>query len=345
MVRRAAILALSLSLGGCFAVNDPEAHLPDPLAAEDFCVTFAQVLCDAVSGCCDLYEFELSTCVERVGLSCTDSLSGVVTDPRTGYDAEEAAIQLTIGAQLASTCDPEFFAWYQRRDRLLSFAQGSVDPGGSCDPLGTEQATDLESARFYSCRELGICTADSFSGPWACERPAAMGEPCLPRGAGCQVGLSCLEGTCGPRSPLGGPCFIDADCESYVCFEALSRDGGAAGVCADAETGYCQLLDGCDYSRIGYLPAGAGPFELGGSCDELVVCADTMELADALAGTGRFRCEATTGAICSGTPARCVYENAGMGLGTIDLTEIGLGCMITALPGAPEVWCVDGMML
>ena len=51
-MRRSLAALLALAVGGCSLVNPPSDHLPEPVAAEDFCAEYASIMCDGVLTCC-----------------------------------------------------------------------------------------------------------------------------------------------------------------------------------------------------------------------------------------------------------------------------------------------------
>ena len=222
---RAALLLLPLALG-CSALNSPDMHVPAPVEAAEFCVQYAEIICDAVIDCCSTSTEDRSMCLDLVGVLCANGFGPSFSDQRTGYDAQEAAVQLASGRQRADACDVSLFGWVTRTDGVMSVMRGTVPANGSCDPLFPEVWSPPESAvvdvpRFYSCDEGLACTVTSLSPvAWGCQPVGGMGDSCIGF-ADCEVELACqavgAAGQCLARSPAGAACTVGTQCQSYLC--------------------------------------------------------------------------------------------------------------------------------
>lgn len=243
---RIALLLLPLALG-CSALNSPDMHVPAPVEAAEFCVLYAEIICDAVIDCCSTSAVDRPSCLDLMGVFCSNAFGPSFSDQRTGYDAQEAAVQLAIGRQRADACDVNMIAWYSRTDGVASVMRGTVAEAGSCDPLFTEvwdppESRVVDVPRFYSCDEGLACTITS-SAPlrWGCRPLGAMGDSCIGL-ADCQVELGCQavgpSGQCQARSPAGAACTIGPQCESYLC------RGDRCQPNETADQVFCGLLDG-----------------------------------------------------------------------------------------------------
>ena len=240
---RAALLLVPLALG-CSALNSPDMHVPAPVEAAEFCVQYAEIICDAAIDCCSTPMVDRTACLDLVGVLCTNLFGPSFSDQRTGYDAQEAAVQLAIGRQLADVCDVNLIGWYSRTDGIVSVMRGTVPATGSCDPLFPEVWTPPESivvdiARFFSCDSGLACTITSdMPMAWGCQPVGGLGDSCLGF-ADCEVELACVgdAGQCQPRSPDGAACTSGARCESYLC------RGGQCQPNDTAEQVFCSFFD------------------------------------------------------------------------------------------------------
>ncbi len=224
MTRALIGLLAGLSLA-CSAVNDPEAHLPEPLDATQFCEAYANVVCDGVIDCCDAAgSISRAACVAQAGVLCTERLGPLISDPRSGYDDAEAGLQLARGRLLARRCDVTFNRWLARRDGLMAIFTGSVDRGGSCGPIVPEDFTtvpiQIDAPRFVSCGTELACRADVTFTEWNCLAPAGVGDACTL--GDCETGLTCWPTSgatyeCIARLPDGAACWGPGNCESYDC--------------------------------------------------------------------------------------------------------------------------------
>ncbi len=245
---RARLAALAGLLAGCSLVNAPDDHLPAPVAADDFCATYASIVCDGVLGCCPAAAgTPRDDCTEILGAYCAMSLASVISDARTGYDAEEAGFQLAYARDLVNRCDPAIAAWQNRLDGLAGALRGTVPEGELCNPIFTESFEErrLDTPRFYSCVDDLACRPTTSITEWRCLARGAIGANCVGLGD-CQEGLTCAlvsdtEARCSARFTDGTSCVADSQCESYACAACV----GDACTCAPDETSeqvYCALL-------------------------------------------------------------------------------------------------------
>lgn len=320
---------------GCFAVNDPERHLPQEVAAADFCPRFAEIYCESALDCCAPVAGnppeDIQNCYDRFTGFCNEGLAPLINDPRTGYDGAEAARSLSFGFSLADRCDPEFFRWLGDPDGLLSFP-GTVEAGGECDPRAGEDPSDTQSARFFSCVDGLACIRGADS--WTCSERIAEGELCESFGA-CAEGLYCGfdadsgENRCEPREADGAPCYGDAGCASGVCQGVQLAIAEPTGRCVPSEQTYCDERDGC--GNVAFF-GDAGPLFEGFACDAALVCA-TPAIADTLRARSWY-CQANPpgGENCPGTPFICFYDDNGalpvVGPGMLDFATVRELCEI-----------------
>lgn len=254
-MRRA--LPLAAALAGCTFVNPPSDHVAAPIAAEDFCASFAELYCDSVLTCCPPAAAATSRaeCIPVLSTYCATSFAPLLNDARTGYDPAEAGYQLAYARELASRCDPAIAPWQSRFDGLVAMLFGTVAEGELCNPTFPERpdTREYDVARFYSCTgDLGCRPATSIE-EWRCLARGDRGAPCVGL-ADCADGLTCVpvsdvRAECRDRLSDGMPCTIDSQCESYECGCTV---GGfecdcATGACScrpddTAEQVYCGLL-------------------------------------------------------------------------------------------------------
>ncbi|MCB9598254.1 MAG: hypothetical protein H6719_36410 [Sandaracinaceae bacterium] len=247
-MRRAAILLAVGALAGCSAVNPPSDHVAEPVAADDFCATYAAVLCEGVLDCCPAAAgMSLESCTDLVGPICAMSLSTLVGDQRTGYDADEAGYQLNVARNLTATCDPGIVAWQARLDGLVSILRGTVPEAELCTPAFPESFPDgrVDFPRFYSCEGDLACRVTGSVMEWRCLDRGELGAACVGLND-CAVGLLCQPVSdtryqCGERLPNGASCTSSGQCQSYRCGECVA----GACTCQPADTAeqvYCSLF-------------------------------------------------------------------------------------------------------
>lgn len=332
------ICALALLVSGCFAVNDPERHLPDALEPSELCPRLAEVYCEGGRDCCPpsggFTDEQIQLCVDGVTTFCNESLSPIVNDPRSGFDGSDAARRMTEGLALAESCDPAFYTWFSDRDGLRG-VPGTLGRGDDCSPRAGEVPNDSTSARFYACTDGLACVETERAGEWECADPLPEGARCVVASPTCQRGLYCsLEETCEPLAEAGEPCFGDFACESNVCAGVQVSEMLATGRCAPAEQTYCVDRNGC--GNVAFT-RDAGPLIAGYSCESAVVCT-SMAQANQLRSLGWF-CQTADPMDCGTRDFVCVYDDDGAapvlgGPGELDAEEAlelcNVGRIVTA---------------
>lgn len=247
MRRNQSCLVLLVAFGfGCSALNPPEDHLAPPLPAEDFCEVLTTATCRGALDCCSRPDgFTFEECAAVVGLTCTNNLSPIVSDPRSGYSAVEAGVQLNRLRALTERCDPSLNAIFNDPNELISLLTGSVEVGGLCNAIIPENFDEgrLDLPRFYSCRGAASCVPMA-SGEWRCQPAVGEGERCFGFGS-CEAPLACIEvsdsrSECQARLGDDSACSADDQCESLDC-------GCAGGTCRcrpddTVDQVYCNLL-------------------------------------------------------------------------------------------------------
>lgn len=226
-----------------------------PVSADDFCAELAEIACDAEEKCCDGESkpsslgdgggwpgqdsgsagSQASTCVTTQIASCRGSIGDLVTDPRTGYDANAG------GTFVAKLKDASEGCWQKPvayTDATAIF-RGTGEIGANCTPEDGSQAAIRASA--LSCKSGSSCRlylkADG-SALGVCEERAD--ESCS-HAFDCASGKYCdlpaewkpgVWGECHPLRTEGWSCKSDLECQSQHC--------DAAGQCAKAnERLYC----------------------------------------------------------------------------------------------------------
>lgn len=239
-MRACTSLVSALVLSGCFAVNDPSMHEPEPVDATEFCSVFAEVFCAALDcGSCVPPEGEpdplRDRCTDGFMDFCQRDFGPLLADTRAGYDEVEMGEQLARGRRAVQECDGRFWQWVNGPDGLISGFVGTARPGDTCNP-----ASPGSEAHFFYCAGSRVCMPGTSS--WRCENRVGEGEPCL-RGQ-CARDLTCegpvrMQGTCGTtRGAPGAPCDEHTDCISASCDNV--REGGN---CLDVDATYCGLRE------------------------------------------------------------------------------------------------------
>lgn len=346
-MRRLAFL-IPLVLSGCFAVNDPSAHEPVPVAPDEFCTVFSELFCSSIE-CGDCGpglggESQQEACLTGFNNFCRQSYGELLVDPRTGYDSTEMAVQLATGRRLVSMCGSEFWEWASRPDGLLSGFTGTVPTGGSCDPQFVETARRLDTPRFLSCEGTDVCL-EAATG-WRCQTRLPVGSECY---AGqCEAHLTCVghnaedptqTGICGTtRVGAGEPCNEESDCESFSCDLAINT-----GRCNDQALSYCSIRDmSCDQRRFVFGSNDSGPIADQGVCETLVACLTTEQAMEA---PFVFDCREvldpapaeSVDLFCNGFEQVCVAAP-----GQLDEVQAAQICLSTVSSTPPLYYCGPG---
>jgi len=248
-LRRGLVVALLLT--GCSLVNAPSDHAAAPVEADEFCEQLTSILCDGVIGCCGAATgFPRDDCVTRLNPFCTSTYGPLISDGRTGYDAEEAGYRLARLLQMTRECSTEIAAELSSEDGLFALLTGTVGQGGTCNPTIMErpEMDVFDSPRFLSCIGTLQCSFVADTSDWRCLPPVANGAPCS-ASALCEPGSICVaisdtEARCMDRFADGAPCASSAACGSYVC-GACDTAGNNCTCRPDdtAEQVYCALLN------------------------------------------------------------------------------------------------------
>jgi hypothetical protein len=133
-------------------------------------------------------------------------------------------------------------------------ASGTDTWCGVCQP----RAAVGQSCLSASCQYGLVCLA---AGGSTCAQPVAQGGPCDTRDQ-CVLPLTCAQGTCSPRAPIGESCAAGLDCalgaycerDSGLC-AALSY-GAAGDPCEEGAGRLCSAGTGCRDSAGTPSPSG-----------------------------------------------------------------------------------------
>lgn len=230
----APLLALALAplASSCLLAEPPSAHMTPPVAADDMCTRYAQLVCDGFDHCCDDAAIRSmapsrDACVTMVVGGCTSgsfNLSMLVHDPRTGYDPAAAGQVLGIYGDYVDACDPSVVEWSTRRDGFESALTGTVANGQPCldgNPLS-------EYPAFLSCEDFSQACILTGLTTGNCTARHGAGQSCV-LDFDCQDDLFCMGGMCRARLPNGGSCGpLDGSgtqqhraCQSSFCYHGL----------------------------------------------------------------------------------------------------------------------------
>lgn len=171
-----------------------------------------------------------STCEAALLAECEGNLEALTTNPVTGYDSEEAGVQIETLRQLAMLCDPAVSEWRVSQLGLFAVLQGTTTSGGDCSASELPSGEDgLWSAWLASCQRPDTCRISSITASPAnvtgtCGSLAAFGEACY-ISRECASGLTCFPpdnyvgggGTCLTPRTAGSNCVYDQNCASFNC--------------------------------------------------------------------------------------------------------------------------------
>lgn len=226
-------IASGAALGaGCTLLHAPSDH-SDPIETTELCPELARISCDARERCCPPDAITHQQCVDLTETYCARAYGTLASDPRTGYDALQAARALHELEARAASCSLDLIEWYNGREGLRSLLTGTIPGGESCTPRPIGMELDIPA--WYACAEPSQTCAIAVGG-FLCQAPTAAGGPCYLTPE-CTDGLFCTydgstgstPGRCEARRPDGTPCTSDDQCASLIC-------SMAAGTCVERTT-------------------------------------------------------------------------------------------------------------
>ncbi|MCC6875840.1 MAG: hypothetical protein IT378_16150 [Sandaracinaceae bacterium] len=226
------MLTSVLAVAGCSVVHDPGMHQAPPLPPSSVCTEFAQVICDAKARCCPTGSDAL--CRGLTIAACDAALSATIQAPENGYDPAAGGRQLNYLAQLAATCDPEYFAHLRTPQGVFQMFRGTAAGGGSCtDGGGTVQP--------FACLDDNQACLPTLTGSYLCGDLVGVEQPCVGSFT-CIEGLYCesrpIAGdACVPRLAPGSACTLDDQCEALACVGNACLDPADSAEVAQA---YCN---------------------------------------------------------------------------------------------------------
>jgi hypothetical protein len=310
------------------------------LAPTTTCGTYADAYCAKHQSCTNGVSItrdwgDMSTCVARVTLTCTDSLGA------TGTGQTAALVeQCTAGLPSYSCAD---------------FLDNNLP--ATCNPTGPGAAGS--ACTFNAQCASGFCANDRYGTCGTCAAPPAPGDSCATSNCGHGQGCYWNDGVtnlCEPYLPAGSACgaYGNPACAADLTCQGASSTTGRGGTCAPAVAtlgGACGSVDvpvGCDSTMglwctdhacvsvtfagdgmpCGYI--GSGVTECRGGA-----CYSSAGPYFSYAGprTGTCRAYASDGAACDTSvgpgclsPARCVTSGATAGVCTVPVAAVSAAC-------------------
>lgn len=183
-----------------------------PATVHDAIADFAAIQCQAEFRCCTMQQAMMKSGVAGAGqcaMAITAQQNQFAAAVQTGidkgvyrYDAGQAQICLdSISGALADCNAPAYQIDFLANPFCANVIQGSIQPGGNCDPANYGGG----------CAPGSYCTASH-----ACKLYAQNGQDCT--ATLCTVGLACLPtGQCGQPLADNSPCQAPAQCKSGIC--------------------------------------------------------------------------------------------------------------------------------
>jgi len=229
--------------GGSNGGSGTTADAGDNPAPGALCKRVAQIQCQGEAACCSSPGRTESACETAQLAVCAQTLSldAVAMDSVTGFDQTTSNAAIAQFDQLAKSCDTSIAAFGISTTGLRGIAQGTVDPGGTCNPAKTG-ATPVAAtaAALVSCKDpsTNACLPAASGMDWKCQPRADAGGACF-TDANCKDGLYCdnpmymLTGAkCAARKATGADCTAGNECTSLGC---------KSGKCVDQtkDTAYC----------------------------------------------------------------------------------------------------------
>ena len=286
------------------------------------CGAYAEAYCEKQQACAGAGRItanwgDLSTCITRETLACTDGLDA----PHTGQS--EDLVQQCTSALPGVSCD----------DFLTSNLSSPCGPSGPLD-IGAPCTVAAQCATGY-CSDVRYGTCGT------CAAPPEAGSSCAT--SSCARGLDCVWNThvmhvCEAYVPSGSVCgaFQDPPCLPSVACAGASTTTGASGTCQPPVTtagdpcGSANAHLNCDSNR--------GLWCLNEACIEVAYAADGMPCG--YVGDGVVECAAGTCYSSAGP----TFSYAGPRTGTCKAFAMdGAACDTAAGPGCMSpARCVTG---
>lgn len=255
LFRASCLIGITIVSSACADAHDvdaqPEQHdhagsgaatLSAPVQTAGLCTRLASALCQAEQRCCNMPGRSLDACKSARQSECDQSshLDSVAMSPLTGFDAAAAdSVFNQLDVKLAS-CDADVLRWSTSQAGLRSLFKGSVESGESCKPAQLLEAdTTQQAVALLSCLDAPqtACMPVSLLGDWTCTRKSPSGGSCLTddnceASAYCATDADAVFGACAQRLALGAACSGATACESFNC---------SAGTCRppDAQAAFC----------------------------------------------------------------------------------------------------------
>lgn len=247
---RSYVLAVAVTVAGCSGSG--------PVALEDFCARYAEILCDAAERCDCLSAAEAAYCPTFLAGECEDDVVTPVDSGRRGYDEVAAGECLDSFSSVVRDCSAEGDSLSDACDRMLV---GLIPEGQGCE--GDDECQPGLECHDSACTEMPgagetclqtlYCAEDLFcADDGRCEAPRGSGRPCPEGDEACGDDLYCdsVTSTCQPPLSVGESCAAD----SWACGEGLycpetsqlcTKLPGAGGDC-EPSSGECAAGLYCD---------------------------------------------------------------------------------------------------
>jgi hypothetical protein len=214
------------------------------VVAGSLCARISAIQCAGEAHCCSAPARTVSTCETTLRTACTNQLylDTLAANPVTGFDSGTTATILDELESRSSQCDTGIAAWGVSPQGLRGILKGTIAPGASCKPPGTN-LTDkpVLAAALASCTGLDTtaCLPKALFSEWPCAPKNPVGSSCV-TDDNCQPDMYCSNpsmnflGKCAQRLALGSACKVGGtECSSLYC---------RAGQCVppSVDTAYCS---------------------------------------------------------------------------------------------------------
>lgn len=210
------------------------------IAAGEICERLAIIQCIAEMMCCDDPRRGLRDCLNRQQELCQEQLLAdrVSMEKTAGFDPDLAEQAFNDLEAMSRNCDPDITPFETAPDGFGQLFQGSVNPGGNCEPADANMLAMVHAA-LAACKDPINNACLPSDNMWRCqprgEQPAA---PCFTDN-NCVAGLYCdnpdpttADGKCHNRTANGEACEKDHECVSLACWDDVCTP-------RNSQTAYC----------------------------------------------------------------------------------------------------------
>jgi hypothetical protein len=202
---------------------------------DNVCQKLPPQSCALRKSCCESsgIGYVEAECLVRETAYCNLLVSEVKSGNRV-FNADMIAACLAAVPPLYAKClfsGEDLAAYLKMRNACNAIFDSVAGPGSQCDE-SSDCASSKEPLGFSGCSQGGQCYSSTF---------AKNGESCSQRY--CDTGLTCFNGTCQPKTPVGSSCSSSTACGwGYYCTSGSCQPARTGGQSCSSDL-HCKSLD------------------------------------------------------------------------------------------------------